>query len=229
VSTSTATRPARTWQNRVRPFTLGELVADGIVHGVGLVMAVAAGTVLVVFAALGTAPKELPAIILYVGTLIVVLSASLTYNLWPTSPIKNFLARIDQAAIFLFIAGTYTPFLALIGNTPSADLLMALVWGAALTGIALKLIVPQRFGRLAILLYLGIGWSGVLVFHSLAVALPPVALWLLLAGGLAYSAGIVFHLWERLKFHNVMWHAFVVIGASLHLFATLDCMVFSRL
>lgn len=229
MSATATVKEVRTWWNRVRPFTLAELVADGIVHGIGLVMALSAGTVLLVFAALGTAPELIPALCLYVGSLIVVLSVSLTFNLWPMSPIKRFLARVDQAAIFLFIAGTYTPFLALIGNSPMADLMMALVWGAALTGIALKLIVPERFGRLAIALYLGIGWSGVLVFQSLAMALPPVALWLILAGGIAYSAGIVFHLWERLKFHNVMWHAFVVAGASLHLFATLDCVVFSRL
>lgn len=228
-TTPPTVKEARTWWNQVRPFTLAELVADGIVHGIGLLMAFSAGAVLLVFAALDTAPELLPALAVYVGSLIVVLSASLTFNLWPMSPIKGFLARVDQAAIFLFIAGTYTPFLALIGNTPMAGLMMALVWGAALTGIALKLIVPQRFGRLAILLYLAIGWSGIFVFQSLATAMPPVALWLILAGGIAYSAGIVFHLWERLKFHNVMWHAFVVVGASLHLFATLDCMVFSRL
>ena len=79
------------------------------------------------------------------------------------------------------------------------------------------------------MLYLAIGWSGVLVFHALVAALPPVAFWLVLAGGIVYSVGIVFHLWQRLKFHNVMWHVFVVVGASLHLFATMDCMVFSRL
>lgn len=220
---------AKTWWNKVRPLTLAEIVADGIVHGIGLVMAIAAGSVLLVFSALGTAPEEVPALALYVGSLLGVLSISLAFNLWPVSPIKLVLARLDQAAIFLFIAGTYTPFLAVIGNTPSAQLMTALVWGAALIGIALKLIVPERFGRLAILLYLGIGWSGILVFQTLATVLPPTTLWLILAGGIAYSAGIIFHLWDRLKFQNVLWHIFVVAGASLHLFATLDCMVFSRL
>src|SRR5690606_31018965 len=97
------------------------------------------------------------------------------------------------------------------------DKMMALVWGAALVGVALKLIVPERFGKLAIPLYLAIGWSGLLVFHTLAATLPATTLWLLVAGGIAYSAGIVFHLWARLHFQNVLWHAFVVIGASLHL------------
>jgi hemolysin III len=208
---------------------VGELVADGIVHGVGIVTAIAAGTVLLVYAAVETAPEEVPELALYVGSLIALLSVSLAFNLWPVSPIKRALARLDQAAIFLLIAGTYTPFLALIGHSPLGSFMMTLVWGGAIVGIALKLIVPERFGRLAIIVYLAIGWSGVLVFHTLATILPAATMWLLFAGGVAYSAGIVFHLWERLKFHNALWHGFVVIGASLHLFATLDCMVFSRL
>jgi hemolysin III len=110
-----------------------------------------------------------------------------------------------------------------------ADLMMIFVWGASLTGIALKLIVPERFGRLAIMLYLAIGWSGVLIFQNLAVSLPTSALWLLVAGGVVYSVGIIFHLWERLHFQNALWHGFVVVGASLHLGAILDCMVISRL
>lgn len=220
---------ARIWWNGVRHYTVAELIADGIVHGIGLVLAVAAGTVLIVFAATGTAPEELPWLCLYVGTLIGLLSVSLAFNLLPSSPIKQVLARLDQAAIFLFIAGTYTPFLAVLGHSPIANVMMALVWGAALIGIALKLIVPEGFGRLAIVLYLAIGWSGVLVFQQLAATLPATTLWLILAGGIAYSAGIIFHLWGRLHFQNVLWHVFVVIGASLHLFATIDCMVLSRL
>ena len=111
----------------------------------------------------------------------------------------------------------------------SGRLLDSLVWGAALIGVALKLIVPHRFGRLAIVLYLAIGWSGVLVFQNLASVLPPVSLWLVLAGGLTYSAGIVFHLWDRLKFHTALWHIFVVAGAGCHLWAVFNTMVLARL
>jgi hemolysin III len=165
----------------------------------------------------------------YVGSLVAVLGVSLAYNLWPVSPVKMMLARFDQAAIFLFIAGTYTPFLAFLGATPVGILMTAFVWGASLVGIALKLIVPERFGRLAIVLYLAIGWSGILVFQSLAQLLPASTMWLLLAGGITYSLGVVFHLWERLKFQNALWHVFVVAGASLHLWAVIDCMVIHRL
>ena len=219
----------RPWWHRRRQFSLAELIADGIVHGIGIVFALSLGTVLIVFAAIGTARSELPAIIVYLVTLLTVLGVSLAFNLAPVSSFKKVMARLDQAAIFLFIAGTYTPFLAILGGTRDGQLLTVLVWGAAIVGVSLKLIVPQRFGRLAILLYLAIGWSGVLVFQSLATALPPVSLWLVLAGGITYSAGIIFHVWERLKFQNVLWHIFVVAGSILHLWAIFDCMVLSRL
>ena len=212
-----------------RLYSSAELIVDGAVHVVGLVIALAAGSALLALALLETAPHAFPALLIYVLTLLAVLSASLAYNLWPRTPMRHLLARFDQAAIFLFIAGTYTPFLAVLGGTPTTWTLGTFVWGASLVGVALKLIVPERFGRLAIVLYLAIGWSGVLVFHALASALPASTLWLLVAGGVTYSTGIVFHLWEKLKFQNALWHVFVVAGASLHLCAAMDCMVLTRL
>ena len=217
------------WSREQRPYTLAELIVDGAVHVFGLIVAIAAGSVLLAYAILETAPEAVPALAVYVGSLIVVLGVSLAYNLWPVSPVKKLLARFDQAAIFLFIAGTYTPFLAVLGGTTTGILMTTFVWGASLVGVALKLIVPERFGRLAIVLYLAIGWSGILVFQSLAQSLPPTTLWLLVAGGATYSMGIIFHLWEKLKFQNALWHVFVVTGASLHLWAVIDCMVVHRL
>ena len=224
----TTTSPAKPHQFR-RAYSIGEIVADSIVHGVGLLVAIAAGAVLLVIAITHTAPEATVALAVYVASLIAVLGISFAYNLWPNSAIKGVLARFDQAAIFLFIAGTYTPFLAVIGGTTSGVVMTSFVWGASLIGVALKLIVPERFGRIAIVLYLAIGWSGILVFQSLAAALPQSTLWLILAGGVVYSLGIIFHLWDRLKFQNALWHVFVVAGASLHLWAVIDCMVLHRL
>lgn len=221
--------PAPQWWHPRRTFSASEVIADGVVHGIGLAVAIGMGTLLIVFAALGTARPELPAIVIYLATLLMVLSVSLAFNLAPISGFKQVMARLDQAAIFLLIAGTYTPFLAIIGGTPAGQMLMVAVWAAALIGVALKLIVPHRFGRLAILLYLAIGWSGVLVFQSLASVLPAVSLWLVVAGGLTYSAGIVFHLWDKLKFHTALWHIFVVAGAICHLWAVFNVMVLERL
>ena len=225
------TRPYPTgWWLGARQFSMVELVADGVVNIIGLLTAAVLGTILLVFAFTGTALAEIPALIVYLATLFLVLSISLAYNLWsPHSPHKHIWARLDQAAIFLFIAGTYTPLLAVLGDTPVASMLTVFVWATAIVGIALKLIVPERFGKLAIMLYLAIGWSGVLAFQTLASSLPAATLWLLVAGGVTYSLGIIFHLWDKLLFQNVLWHVFVVAGATLHLVAILHCMVISRL
>lgn len=217
------------WYRRDRHLTVAEQVADAIVHGIGIVAGLVAGTALLVLALVKTAPEAVPALTVYVASFVGVFAISAAFNLWPVTPVKRYLARLDQAAIFLFIAGTYTPFLAVIGGTPTGSVLAIVVWGASLIGVALKLLVPERFGRLAILLYLGIGWSGVMAFHTLASNLPPAALWLIVAGGIVYSLGIVFHLWEKLKFQTAVWHGFVVVAAMLHFLAVLDCMVLSRL
>ncbi len=216
------------WWHNSRSHSLSEIVADAVVHGIGLFLSIVAGVVLLTLALVKTAPAEFPALIIYVVSLVTLLSVSMTFNLLPKNGLKRLFARFDQAAIFLLIAGTYTPFLALIWNTPSGVALTTFVWGATIVGVALKLIVPQHFGRVAILLYLAIGWSGIFVFHGLAAALPTSALWLMVAGGITYSCGIIFYLWEKLKFHKVVWHIFVVTGAMLHLVAIFDAMVFSR-
>lgn len=228
VNTERTIRQARIWWHKHRVLTRAEKIADAIVHGAGLVLFIAAGSVLLTLTLLRTAPEQFPALAVYVGSLVALLSISLAFNMWPRNAVKQWLARVDQAAIFLFIAGTYTPFLSLLWETPGGLGLTIFVWSAALIGIALKLIVPQHFGRLAILLYLAIGWSGIIVFKDLAAAMPVSAIWLLVAGGLTYSFGIIFHLWEKLKFYTALWHLFVVAGASLHLIAIFQVMVISR-
>lgn len=220
--------PSGRWWHKGRVLSRAEKFADALVHGAGLTLSLVAGSVLVTLALIRTAPEAVPALSLYVGSMVAVFAVSLAFNMWPRTAMKRLLARLDQAAIFLFIAGTYTPFLSLVWGTPEGYGLTIFVWSAAVIGIALKLIVPHRFGRLAILLYLAIGWSGVVIFHQLASNLPTTALWLLVAGGLTYSIGIIFHLWEKLKFYNALWHLFVLIGASLHLIAIFDAMVLSR-
>lgn len=130
----TIVKPTYSWWSRQqRPYTIAELVVDCAVHVLGLVVAVALGSVLLAYATTITAPEAVPALSLYVGTLIAVLGVSLAYNMWPVSPIKQVLARFDQAAIFLFIAGTYTPFLAVIGGTTAGMVMTSFVWGPPLS------------------------------------------------------------------------------------------------
>jgi hemolysin III len=210
-------------------YSRAELIADGIVHAVGIVLAIAAGSAMLTLAAFHAAPGEYIAAVFYVVALLTVLSISLAYNLWPVaSPAKWVLRRFDHSAIYLLIAATYTPFLAQI-NSPAAGWMTGLVWAAATAGIALKVFFPGRFDRLAILFYLAIGWSGLALAGPLVAVLTPAALALILAGGIVYSCGVVFFIWKGLRYHNALWHGFVVAGAGLHLAALLDCLVIARL
>jgi len=211
-------------------YSRAELIADGIVHAVGIVLAIAAGSAMLVLAASRAGPGEYVAAVFYVVALLTVLSVSLAYNLWPLdSPAKWVLRRFDHSAIYLLIAATYTPFLAQIGASPLAGWMIVLVWTAAIAGIAVKVLLPGRFDRLAIVFYLVIGWSGLVLAGPLVATLPPASLALILAGGVIYSCGVVFFAWQGLRFHNALWHGFVVAGAGLHLAAMLDCLVVSRL
>ncbi|TIO09798.1 hemolysin III family protein [Mesorhizobium sp.] len=210
-------------------YSRAEMIADGIVHAVGIVLAIAAGSALLALAAPHAGPGEYVAAAFYVVSLLTVLSVSLAYNLWPVSPAKWILRRFDHAAIYLLIAATYTPFLAQLDGSPLAVSMIVLVWVAAAIGIAIKVLLPGRFDRLAIVFYLAIGWSGIVLVEPLVQTLPTTSIALIVAGGIVYSCGVIFFAWKGLRFHNALWHGFVVTGASLHLAAMVDCLVINRL
>lgn len=211
-----------------RRITRAELLADGIVHAIGIVFAITAGAVLLWLAAGRTAVAEYIATIFYVVSLLTVLSVSCAYNLWPASRAKWILRRFDHSAIYLLIAGTYTPLLAQLEGT-TAGLMLTLVWSAAIAGIVLKLRFPGRFDRAAIGFYLAIGWSGIVVAGDLAQIVPQSTIWYITAGGICYSAGVIFFVWRSLRFQSAVWHGFVVSGAGLHLAAMMDLLVVHRL
>jgi len=210
-------------------YSRAELIADGVVHAVGIVLAISAGSILLAFSVFRTGVWEYIAAVFYVASLLTVLSISCAYNLWPVSRAKWVLRRFDHAAIYLLIAGTYTPFLAQLDDPATARLMTGLVWGAAATGMGIKLLLPGRFDRLAIVFYLAIGWSGAAIANTLLDTLPASTLWLIVAGGVVYSSGVVFFVWQGLKFQSAVWHGFVVIAAGLHLAAVMDCLVINRL
>ncbi|RLP25836.1 hemolysin III family protein [Mesorhizobium sp. YM1C-6-2] len=209
-------------------YSRAEIIADGVVHAVGIVLAIAAGSALLSLSAFHAGPGEYVAAIFYVVSLLTALSISLAYNLWPLTPAKWVLRRFDHAAIYLLIAATYTPFLAQLDDPAVTGWMIAMVWCTAVAGMAIKLFLPGRFDRLAIVFYLAIGWSGMVVIRPLLDTLPPVTLGLILAGGVVYSAGVVFFVWRGLRFQNALWHGFVVTGAGLHCAAVIDCLVVAR-
>src|ERR1700716_1967072 len=199
-----------------------ELIADGIVHGIGVFGGLVAATVLIVLAAIYATPVEVAAVSVYVAGLLAMLVFSATYNLWPVSRAKWVLRRFDHSAIYVLIAATYTPFITEMKDSIFAIALLVSVWCVAAGGTVLKLVLPGRFDRLAGGLYLAMGWSGFMVYDTVVASLPATALWLLAAGGLLYSFGVIFHAWQRLRFQNAIWHSFVLLGAACHYTAVLD-------
>jgi hemolysin III len=199
-----------------------EVIADGVVHGIGVFCGVVAATVLIVLTAVYATPFEVAVVSVYVAGLLAMLVLSATYNLWPVSRTKWMLRRFDHSAIYVLIAATYTPFIMQMRDSIFSIALLIGVWCVAIVGIVFKLAFPGRFDRLAIGLYLAMGWSGFMVYDKGVAALPTLTLWFIVAGGLLYSFGIIFHGWQRLRFQNAIWHAFVLLGAACHYTAVLD-------
>src|ERR1700753_3640111 len=191
-----------------------ELIADGVVHAIGIVFGLIAATVLIVLAAVYAHAIDIVAASIYVAGLLSMLVLSATYNLWPVSRAKWVLRRFDHSAIYLLIAATYTPFIMEVKDSLFAMVLLTGVWCVAIFGIVLKLGWPGRFDRLSVRLYAAMGWSGLMLYQKVVTALPSLALWFVVAGGVLYSLGVVFHAWQRLRFQNAIWHCFVLLGAA---------------
>ena len=199
-----------------------ELIADGIVHIAGVSLGLIAASVLVVLTAIYASAIDIVAVSIYVAGLLSMLVLSATYNLWPVSRAKWVLRRFDHSAIYVLIAATYTPFIMGLKDSIFAIALLIGVWCVAIFGIVLKLRWPGRFDRVSVGLYLAMGWSGMMLYDSVVAALPRMALWFIVAGGALYSLGVIFHAWRRLRFQNVIWHCFVLLGAACHYTAVLD-------
>lgn len=201
-----------------------ETIADAVVHGLGIALAVAGGAALMIVAALYANVSQVAAVAIYIAGLAAMIGFSAAYNLWPLTPFKWWLRRLDHSAIYLLIAATYTAFVLPMKGTAS-DWILVVQWLSAAAGIALKLFFPGRFDRASIALYLVMGWSGLFVIGPMAAALAPVTLVLIAAGGVLYSVGVIFHVWESLRFQNAIWHGFVLAAAGCHYGAVLTSVV----
>ncbi|MBB4264781.1 PAQR family membrane homeostasis protein TrhA [Roseospira visakhapatnamensis] len=195
---------------------------DGVVHVLGVAVVGVAVLALLAWVLIdGDGPRVLAAAIYGLG-LLASFGFSAAYNMTRAVRVKAVLRRFDHAAIYLLIAGTYTPFAAIaMGGTVGYGLL-AVVWTLALVGLVLKVTWPRRFERLALVLYLALGWAGLAVVGSMVTALPLSALVLILVGGLIYTTGVAFHLWRSLRFHNAIWHGCVLVAAGCHYAAVIE-------
>jgi hemolysin III len=204
-----------------RRYDLQEIVADGIVHGIGIAMALVGATALIFYVTLWGSLSAIAAAWVYVVGLVLCLTISFTYNIWPHSRVKWVLRRLDHSAIFILIAATYTPLLQRGIENPWIASNLVLVWLMAIFGIYLKFRYPGRYDRVAIMLYLAMGWSGVMVAEPLLDYIAPLTLYLIVIGGVIYSLGVIFHIWEKLRFQNAIWHGFVVTASAVHYVAVM--------
>jgi hemolysin III len=208
-----------------RSYAPGEQIADRYVHVAGFAAALVGSAVLFVAAV----QRESALVIFSVGVygvgLLGMIGASALYNVAASSRHREWFQRLDHAAIFLLIAGTYTPFVLVRMAGPWGTGMAAFVWSVAIGGIALKLMHPRSLERFSTALYLGLGWVILVALDRLLAAVSPKAVIMLALGGVLYSLGVVFHLWKRLPYHNAIWHVFVLAAASCHYVAVLDGVV----
>jgi hemolysin III len=202
-------------------YTAAELKADLAIHSTGTLAGVAAVIVLLDIMIRNHGNPHFAAILVYAVGLLAMLGFSAAYNLTRPSCWKEALRRCDHGAIFLMIAGTHTPFVVNIADASWRWGLMSTIWLIALTGLVIKLAFPRRLERGSVLVYLSLGWIALIALQPLFARLAVSTISLLAAGGVLYTIGVAFHLWERLRFHNAIWHALVVIAAGAHYCAVL--------
>lgn len=202
-------------------YSLVEEIWHSITHGIGLLLSVSALTLLCVFAAQSGDGAKIASALVFGLSLMVMYGASTLYHAVRPPHIKAILRQADHCAIYILIAGTYTPISLLAIKGAFGWTLFGIAWGIASVGMSLKLFYPERFGRLSLLLYALMGWMVVVAINPLSENLDTFILSLLVAGGLVYTIGIVFYVWKKLYFNHLIWHFFVLGGSVLHFFAVL--------
>lgn len=202
-------------------YTFGEEVANGVLQGCGVLLSIVGLTTLVAFAAVHGHALDVTASAVFGTTLILLYAVSTVYHALPVHIAPRLLPRLDHIAIHLLIAGTYTPFALIALGGARGWWLFAAIWTLAVLGGVLQFTRLRENTTLKIGLYLAMGWLGMLTFAPLSARLGFGGMALLLAGGAAYTLGVPFYLWKRLRYHNVLWHACVLLGSVLHFFAVL--------
>jgi len=198
-------------------YSKAERVADGAVHIAGVITAITGVSLLFAMWALRMDGVTLASTIVYSGALLLMLGASAAYHLYAHTAARPILRRLDHAAIYVKIAGTFTPLSVLLG-TAFGYVILALVWVLALFGAVTKIRAKPGQMTTGWLPYVALGWIGVALFIPLYAVLPGQSLGLLLAGGLLYTGGVVFYAWESLRFANAIWHLFVAVASACFFF-----------
>ena len=207
-------------------YSLGEEIAHAVTHGVGLALSLAALVSLVGAASVRGDAWHVAGCGIFGATLVLLYAASTLYHGISHPRAKRVLQRLDHAAIYLLIAGTYTPFALVSLRGAWGWTLLALVWGLAALGIALVATAPRgKVRRLSLVLYLGMGWLAVVALEPLLGSLHPRGVALLVLGGLTYTLGVVFYAWHRIPYNHAVWHVFVLAGSACHVACVLGYVI----
>ncbi len=201
---------------RERVQSLGEEIANSVSHGVGLLAALIVAPFLILHAAVPGGASGMVGASVFVGTLAVLYLASTLYHAFPRNRAKRVFRILDHGAVFLLIAATYTPFVLGVLRGPWGWTLFGVVWGLATLGIVATAVGGVRYPRLSTGVYLGMGWLVVIAIRPLWLHMPPAGLLWLLAGGIAYSAGVGFYAARRVRYGHFLWHLFVLAGSACH-------------
>lgn len=198
------------------PYTPREEFTNSLTHGLGAGLSVAGLVLLIVRSAQHGSAWHVVSTAIFGASLVLLYTASTLYHSLRGERLKQVLQKFDHAAIFLLIAGTYTPFVLVTLRGPWGWSLFGVVWGLAVAGVTLKFWLAGRFRLISTLIYLAMGWLVLVAIKPLVAALPAGGLQLLVAGGLCYTGGAAFYLWKRLPYHHAIWHLWVLAGSVCH-------------
>jgi hemolysin III len=197
-------------------FSTGEEIAHAITHGLGTLLSIACLVVLVALAAQQGSARLVVGVTIFGATLVILYAASTFYHALTPPRAKFVFELMDHGAIYLLIAGTYTPFCLSVLPEAWGWTLFGIGWGLAAIGIVYEVVLRRPWKKLSLLFYLALGWLVAIAVKPLMAALPAPALWLLMLGGVSYSAGAVFYAWRAFPYHHAVWHLFVLGGSALH-------------
>lgn len=202
-----------------RELTIKEEIFNSITHGIGTILSIGALVILVILAITKGNAWHVVSFTIYGSTLVLLYLSSTLYHSFTKQKLKNLFARFDHAAIFLLIAGTYTPFLLTVIRGTLGWTLFGIIWGVAIAGVIIRSIYLTRFRKLMVGIYIAMGWMFVIAVGPMIKNLPQLSLIFLLSGGIFYSIGVVFYMWRNLKYGHGIWHLFVLAGSIMHFFA----------
>ncbi|NMC63056.1 MAG: hemolysin III family protein [SAR324 cluster bacterium] len=206
-------------EKRRASYSISEEVANSIIHGAGTLLSVAGLVIMIIFASRSDSAWPLVSCIIFGVSLIFLYSTSTLYHAIQNKSAKEILRVIDHCAIFILIAGSYTPFMLVSLQGAWGWWLFSIIWALAILGIAIQIKSLERWFFVSLALYVCMGWAALIAIKPLIEVVSVPGLYLLLTGGLAYTGGIVFYLWHKLPYHHAYWHGFVLAGSVCHFLA----------